>query len=151
MDLTIRLATLSDLDVLREFEQGVIGVERAFAPRTKAETIYYNLEQLIHSDQSILCVAEIDAQPVASGYAKIEKSHDYYQHDYHAYVGFLYVLPEFRGKGVIGQVEAYLCSWAKEMGVDQVELEVYAENRAAVRAYEKRGYQDFVVRMVKSI
>ena len=47
-NIKIRTATLDDIDILLEFEQGVIKAERPFDVTLGADPItYYNLEELI--------------------------------------------------------------------------------------------------------
>ncbi len=47
-----------------------------------------------------LLVAEIDRELIGSGYARIERSKPYFQYAWHTYLGFMYVVPEHRGKGI---------------------------------------------------
>lgn len=55
MDSTIRKATLKDLPILLEFEQGIIQAERSFDATLKAEHItYYDLSELITSENLVV-------------------------------------------------------------------------------------------------
>lgn len=45
-----------------------------------------------------LLVAETDRELIASGYARIERAKPYLPHTRHAYLGFMYVAPEHRGR-----------------------------------------------------
>ncbi|MEM9887341.1 MAG: hypothetical protein AAF849_15715 [Bacteroidota bacterium] len=98
MDMvTIREATLEDKAILLEFEQGVIQAERPFNPNLKVGEIqYYDIPELISSPSSAIFLAEIDAKPIGSAYARIEVAKSYFRHSFHTYLGFMYVLPEFR-------------------------------------------------------
>ena len=74
-NIKIRTATLDDIDILLEFEQGVIKAERPFDVTLGADPItYYNLEELIVSDDASLVVAEIEGEIISSGYALIIRS-----------------------------------------------------------------------------
>jgi hypothetical protein len=60
---------------------------------------YYDLEALISSPEAEVLVAELGSEIVGSGYARLEVSEAYLDHDQHSYLGFMYVVPEHRGKG----------------------------------------------------
>jgi hypothetical protein len=45
-----------------------------------------------------MIVAEADNKIIASGYARIDRSRPFLKHSTHAYLGFMYVLPEYRGR-----------------------------------------------------
>ncbi len=150
--LTIRPATINDIDTLLQFEQGVINAERPFDPTLKREdTRYYDLHQMITEPHIQLLVAELQGQLIGSGYARIETSKPYNQHRQHAYLGFMYVRPEQRGKGVNKAIMQALEEWAAAQGITELRLEVYAENDAAIKAYEKVGFENLLVQMRKEI
>src|SRR5690349_19739790 len=100
--MRIRQASISDLDRLRDLEQAMIEAERPFDDtiRTGADVRYYDLEMLIDSSDAEVLVAEVDSEIIGTGYARLERSEPYLNHDRHSYLGFMYVLPEHRGKGV---------------------------------------------------
>lgn len=152
-DLTVREATPDDLHQLLAFEQAIIEAERPFDEtiRDGADVHYYDLAGLIASDDAKVIVGEIDGEIVASGYAKIEKSEPYLQHDRHSYLGFMYVVPEQRGKGINKQIVDRLEEWSRSRGVTEMQLEVYAANSAAVKAYEKAGYEGLILTMRKAL
>lgn len=147
-DIYIRIATLEDLPTLLEFEQGVILAERPFSPTLRTGHInYYDIQALIRSDNSEVFVALIDKEIVSSGYVRIEKAKPYVQHDFYAYLGFMYVKPTFRGKGVNQKVIEALKRWAKSREVYEIRLDVYEENIPAIKAYEKAGFKKHLVEM----
>lgn len=143
-----RKAQLSDLDTLLSFEQGIITAERPFDSTLKeGEIHYYDLAKLIEDANAEVIVAELDGEVIGSGYAKISQSKDYLKHDRHCYLGFMYVRPEHRGKGVNSLVLEALKQWAKRQGIDELRLEVYNGNRTAIRAYEKAGFMPNLLEM----
>jgi ribosomal protein S18 acetylase RimI-like enzyme len=144
----IRTATIDDLDTLYVFEQGVIDAERPFDPTLKLEpTYYYDLPAMITSGNIELVVAEINSKIIASGYARIEQSKWYLQHEQHAYLGFMYVHPDYRGLAINKKIIEALKSWAALQKITELRLEVYHGNNAAIRAYEKLGFQKHMVEM----
>jgi ribosomal protein S18 acetylase RimI-like enzyme len=139
--LHIRPATHADIPVLLQFEQEVILTERPFDATLKPDPVtYYDLPFLIDSPQAVLLVGLWEGEICASGYAKIVPAQPYCQHDRYAYLGFMYVAEAYRGRGFNRQILEALQQWAKAQGLVECRLEVYADNVAAIRAYEKVGY-----------
>ena len=114
-EIKIRKALLGDLEQLLVFEQDLIKTERPFDLTLKPDPInYYDLESLLTSPRAEVVVAETDNKVIASGYARIDKSKSFLKHNTHAYLGFMYVKPEFRGQGVNLKILQSLIEWAKE-------------------------------------
>ncbi|GEN72914.1 MULTISPECIES: GNAT family N-acetyltransferase [Chryseobacterium] len=144
-----REATEQDLKVLFEFEQGIVTAERPFnSTLIDGEIHYYDLLKLIQAEDAFVLVAEENDEIVASGYARIKKPDaNYYNFDRYAYLGFMYVKPEHRGKGVNKLILDELMSWAKSKDISEVRLDVYSQNESAVKAYEKAGFQSLLTTM----
>ncbi len=146
--ITYRPATLDDLPILLAFEQGIVEAERPYNPTLKAGTInYYDLEAYVKSPDVEVLVAVLGDEVIGSGYAKIKTSKTYEQHDQHAYLGFMYVKPEHRGKGVNRILMQALIDWAKSRNLKELRLDVYSGNDGAIRAYEKVGFQHLLTEM----
>ena len=147
-NIKIRTATLDDIDVLLAFEQGVITAERPFDVTLGADPItYYNLEELILSDDASLVVAEIEGNIVGSGYALKKPARHYLNHGFYAYMGFMFTLPEYRGRGVNTKIIEKLKLWSDSKGLKEIRLTVYDENHGAIRAYEKVGFKKHIIEM----
>ena len=148
MDILIRSAIESDLPVLKSFEQGIIEAERPYDHTLKTDPIsYYDLGELVLSPDAEVVVAEIAGEPVASGYVQKRRSLDYVKSDYHAFLGFMFVVPAFRGKGINGQLLAHLFDWARANDLPDIHLTVYPGNVAAIRAYEKVKFAPHILEM----
>lgn len=146
--MNIRPAQLADLPALLQFEQAIVATERPFDPTLlEGEIHYYNLQELILSATSEVLVAEIEGKLVGSGYAQLRKAVDYVKHTHFAYLGFMYVLPPYRGQGVIQAILEGLKEWAVSKNVFEIRLEVYDENIAAKKAYHKAGFSANLVEM----
>lgn len=52
----------------------------------------------------------------------------------------MYVEPGVRGQGVHKMIIESLMSWSIDRGVSDFYLDVYVENRAAIRAYKQVGF-----------
>jgi ribosomal protein S18 acetylase RimI-like enzyme len=146
--ITIRKATINDLETLLQFEQGVISAERPFDPTLRPHpNYYYDIKQMIDDATVELVVAEANGQLVGCGYARIEKSKPYLRHDKHAYLGFMYVDPAWRGKNVNQMIVEKLKEWSIAQGLSEMRLEVYCDNHAAIKAYEKAGFSKLLIEM----
>jgi GNAT superfamily N-acetyltransferase len=147
-NIKIRTATLADMDILLEFEQGVIKAERPFDVTLGTDPItYYNLEELIVSDDASLIVAEIKGEIIGSGYALIKPARHYLNHGFYSYLGFMFTLPEYRGRGVNTRIIERLKQWSYSKGLKEIRLTVYDENHGAIRAYEKVGFKKHIIEM----
>ena len=150
--LLIRKATISDLDTLLSFEQGVITTERPFDPTLKGDpNRYYDLEKMFDAPDVELLVADLDGAVIASGYARIENAKPYLQHGQHAYLGFMYVLPAHRGKGINKMIIDVLTKWSLERNITELRLDVYQQNEAAIKAYERAGFTGHMLAMRKGL
>jgi ribosomal protein S18 acetylase RimI-like enzyme len=149
MELSLRRAWPGDLPILRQFEQGVLASERPLDPTLKDQIdVYYDWNYLLFSPDACLLVAENPQWGIlGSGYGKIRTVAHYFRHTHQAYLGFMYVKPEFRGMGINRQIIDRLRDWASQKQVSEVFLEVYEANLPAIKAYEKSGFCPYVLQM----
>jgi len=148
INFEIKQASLQQLARLKQIEQLIIQAEHNFERNFRAgEIYYYDLESLIKSQDALVLVAENNGEIIASGYAKIKPSLDYLQDDFHAYLGFMFVEPKFRGQGIIQDIIKRLVSWSKSRGMTVVCLEVLNKNDAAISAYKQLGFEKNLVEM----
>ncbi|HLS12435.1 MAG TPA: GNAT family N-acetyltransferase [Flavobacteriaceae bacterium] len=142
IDLVIRKARLVDMPILLKYEQEVIDYERAFNEDIEKEDAkYYNLHSLISGKDSAVFVGEIDGKIIATGYALIKEGLPQFVYDEYTYLGFMYVAPEYRGKGINAKIIQAALKWSEKRGIKHVRLQVYSENNSAIKAYEKLGFK----------
>lgn len=147
-NIEIRIAKPEDLETLKSFEQGVILAERPFDETLKPDPIsYYSIEDLLNDSKTIVAVATLNNTLIGSAYATIREAKKHLKHNTYAYLGFMYVDPKQRGKGVNKSIIDFLFKWIKEQNTSEVRLDVYDENNAALRAYEKAGFKKHMVNM----
>ena len=147
-EIITRPARLTDIDILLVFEQGVIAAERPFDPTLEKDPIhYYDLKKMIEATDVELLVAVSGDTLVGSGYARIETAKPYLQHAQHAYLGFMYVLPQYRGKGINKMIIDALALWAASKNITELRLDVYQNNLPAITAYEKVGFTKHMIEM----
>jgi RimJ/RimL family protein N-acetyltransferase len=146
--LKIRKAKLEDLNTLLEFEQGIITAERPYDPTLKQGTIsYYNIEKMILATDVEVLVAEVDRVIIGSGYARVATAKPYLNHDSYAYLGFMFTDPKYRGKGVNSKIIEALKNWCSSLEIYELRLDVYNDNPAAIKAYEKVGFKKHLINM----
>lgn len=144
----VRDATLKDLPILKAFEQELIRAERPFDPTIRPDaTSYYDLEAYVKSDKVKVVVAEVEGTLVSSGYAYAKPARIYLDHAQYAYLGFMYTVPEYRGRGINQQIVEVLMDWARKNDLIEVRLTVYNENLPAIKAYEKAGFKEHLNEM----
>ena len=144
----VRKATLEDVPVLLEFEQGLIKAERPMDETIKDGKIsYYDVSEFIKNDDSELYIVELNGEIVASGYAKIKPDRHYLKHAKQGYLGFMFVPESRRGKGYNKLIIDALKAWCRERKVFEIRLDVYDVNHSAIRAYEKAGFKKHLITM----
>jgi len=146
--MNFREAVINDIEQLLALEQKVVEAERQYnASIKKGKPLYYDMKNLISNSDSYLIVAEDKGKIVGTGYAQIQLSKACLQHEKHAYLGFMYVSEQYRGKGLNKKIFDRLISWNKKQGVNDHYLEVYSANSSAIRAYDKMGFKPCLIEM----
>lgn len=147
-DIRIRSAKPADLPTLLRFEQGIVSAERPYDQTLKPDPIsYYDIAAMLDAPDSEVAVAEHDGRLIGSGYAQRKASRHYLKPEFHAFIGFLYVEPDYRGQGVNQRVLDHLFTWAREKDLPEIHLTVYPDNAPAIRAYEKVGFAPYILEM----
>ena len=146
--VTIRKASLNDLEILLGFEQQIINAERLLDHTIKpGEVHFYDIAAMIAAPDVEIIVAEAGTQIIGSGFARVKNSEGYYKHQNHAYLGFMYVVPDYRGKGINKMILEHLMQWCRSQNITELKLEVYNDNPRAIKAYEKAGFKKHFISM----
>jgi GNAT superfamily N-acetyltransferase len=147
-NVKIRGASLGDLPTILKFEQGIIASERPFDPTLlPGEFHYYDLSARITDPEAAVIVAEDNGRLVAGGSAIIKKGNPYNTFKDYAFLGFMFVEPEYRGHGINRLIIEELVEWSHNKGLEEIRLQVYSENSQAIRAYEKVGFKRILTEM----
>jgi GNAT superfamily N-acetyltransferase len=151
-DIQVRRATREDLPVLLLFEQEIVRAERPFDPTLKPGKIhYYDIGQMIESTEAAVFVAWLNGSAVGSGHVRIRLGEPYNTFEKYAFLGFMYVSPEHRGRGIIQLIVQEIKQWALQKGLRELRLQVYDENIPAIRAYEKADFKKLLTEMRMSL
>ncbi|WP_435181605.1 GNAT family N-acetyltransferase [Cellulophaga omnivescoria] len=147
-EIEIRAAELKDLETLKSFEQGIIYAERPFDETLKPDPIsYYSIEDLLKDPKTLVAVATLNNTLIGSAYATVKEAKKHLKHNTYAYLGFMYVDPQYRGKGINKKIIDFLFIWIKKQHITEVRLDVYSKNTAALQAYEKAGFKKHLLNM----
>ncbi|MBA3642448.1 MAG: GNAT family N-acetyltransferase [Chloroflexia bacterium] len=93
----------------------------------------------------------IDAANTPLGVISIYPGADYFTGHRRAYVETLVVATEAEGRGVGRTLMAHADRWARERGMFEVSLDVFAENMRARDFYERCGYAVDHIRLTKRL
>jgi ribosomal protein S18 acetylase RimI-like enzyme len=150
MTFTLRQATKTDLDILEHFQQESANHVKPFDPTIKQEgkIEYYNIPELIDSKNiNLIIVENEDNKVVACGYGEIKDSPKFMKETKFGYIGFMFVLEEFRSQGIGKLILDEIFKWFKENNIKEITLKVYSENINAIKRYEKYGFKHLVTTM----
>ncbi len=141
-----RKAEMGDLPGLLEIYPLLFEASAALQPHRfqKAQQDEAFLRGTILGDDSDILVAEDGGRIVGFALLLQMETPPYkcvVRHGY-AYLMDLLVIPGYRRRGVGGELLSRAVLWAKDKGLDFVELNVLAQNEDAIRFYKKHGFFD---------
>ena len=93
----------------------------------------------------------VDAEGAPLGMIVLQPSTDHFTGHGRAYVEALVVAAEAEGKGAGRAMMAHAETWARERGLREVCLDVFAGNDRARAFYERAGYRADHTRLVKRL
>jgi ribosomal protein S18 acetylase RimI-like enzyme len=157
LEANIRLATDRDGAHLLKAVTDEQDYERALHDTRRpgveiAESYLAHIRAKIAQNQGALLIAELN--DVFAGYAAcwIEHGGNVAETDdsnHFGYVADTYVVPEFRGRGVVSRLLETAESHMRELGISRMRIWTLANNTSAKRAYEAYGFEPYEVVMEK--
>jgi len=102
-------------------------------------------------ERSLLLVAKSNNKIVGFAYATLFREYPLEVSEPFAAVNDLYVLPDFRGRGIGRKLLNECLNRIKEKGFSAVMLNVLSEDKAAIKLYEKLGFSIFTYGMVRHL
>ena len=152
--MTIRRATLADLDAIVSLVPRLV----AFGPppwrdpeamrATDQKVIRAALES--RSEDPIVLVALLNGENVA-GLIHLHSETDYYTESKHGHVADLVVAGPYEGRGIGRRLLAHAEEWARARGYEWLTISVFRENARALRTYERAGFKEDRVRLLKTL
>lgn len=139
-DIEIRKATSSDLFVIeklakmiwREHYTPIIGPNQVEYMLANFQSVAVMQEQIDNGYNYYLMI--YCGEPV--GYLATRKDADA------LFLSKIYVLKDYRGKGIAGTTMDFVVSESKKAGLGLIRLTVNKNNTGSIHAYEKMGFQN---------
>ncbi len=145
-ELTVRVATIADLDTVVELRLALVREHRA-------NPLYSRL----HPDAPILARRHVASQLRSSDEVIFLAEHRGHAVGIlrcvqvagiplalpvlHGYISSVYVVPEARRQGVLRRLFAEALAWCRSRGLDEIRLHNAVENEAANAAWESLGFE----------
>ncbi|MBM7630931.1 GNAT family N-acetyltransferase [Geomicrobium sediminis] len=85
------------------------------------------------------------------GYIELAEQRDFFTNESVAYISAIAVTPKAQGSGAGKQLMKKAEQWCSERGHSQLVLDVFKANEGAVQFYKRLGFEEEVVKMVKSL
>ena len=152
-NLIIRKANINDLEDVLELSNGLTLADLPFDKKvdikwahTKKGKKYYT--EKIKGISGVCFVVELDTKIV--GYLTAsEKQVPSYRLVRVAEIENIFVIEEYRSKGLGKKLVAEFINWAKQLKVDKVAVNVFALNEKATVFYKREGFipQDLTLEM----
>jgi len=156
MTLNIRPFKPLDLDILvsfwREIENNPTLSGDLFSPSQENETRWRkHILSVYEEDENQILIAENDGKIVGFIKIKILVTHPLVSNIKCSLISDMYVLPEFRRKGIASTLMNRVFEYVKSKGVTHVRLNVMESNIPAYNLYEKMGFVDYSIIMMKQL
>ncbi len=138
---------------LQEFERAITDTRRP-GPEMKAEYFDF-LQKEIEQKSGRLFVIRANAEPIGFASCWIEHEDNpthTTESNVYGFISDAYIVPEYRGKGIFERVDQKIHEYFSSFSeIRHVRLYVLAENRFAIQAYKKSGYDPQEITFVKKL
>jgi GNAT superfamily N-acetyltransferase len=140
MALDIRRAKSADLESLVSF--AVAEAKEAEGVKKDSERVRQGVTAALNDDSiAMYWVLEKNNTDII-GSVSIVKEWSDWNSGYYWWIQNMYILPEFRGKGLMQRLIQALKDTAREEGALELRLYVHKNNAPAISAYQKVGFFD---------
>lgn len=154
--MMIRKATLDDFEALKELKilskEAELQYSETLKPieETKERYLSYMRRDLTFEHRAIF-IAEEKGGIIGSCLVKHFKPLLISKYQKKGYISNVYVLEDYRRKGIAQKLISRAEEWLKENGVHHLALEIHIDNLPAINLYHKNGFKDYTVKMNKKI
>jgi len=105
----------------------------------------------IENENSYVLVATENNNMVGCRIGTISKPEEFRIQSKYAEAELMFVLPEFRSKGIGTKMLNQFIGWCKEKGVKRIKLITHAKNKEAHKLDRKMGFEDYDLVFEKEI
>ena len=146
MALDIRRAKSADLESLVSF--AVAEAKEAEGVKKDSERVRQGITTALNDDSIAMYWVLEKSNTGVIGSVSIIKEWSDWNSGYYWWIQNMYILPEFRGKGLMERLIQDLKDTAREEGALELRLYVHKNNAQAISAYQKVGFFDADYRMM---
>lgn len=151
----IRKATKEDLSAILKLMQELINfhysLDSYYRPAIKFRGLRDYVANAIKSPKKLLLVAESDQQIIGYFLGAIEIAPVYSSEKTVGLIADAVVNKKYRRKGVLKQLFQEALNWFNKKEVNYIELSVDARNLDAILAWKKLGFQDYKLRIRRTL
>ena len=139
IDLTITLGKVSDIDAIVRFQADM--AMESEGTMLDMDRLALGVTSAINDEQrGIYLVARAEGKPIGS--LMVTREWSDWNNMWYWWIQSVYVMPEYRKKGVYKAMYTTLKDMARENGVSQIRLYADRTNLAAQQVYKKLGMQE---------
>lgn len=154
MNYKIDKATIDDLETIDLFQIKLARFESKLdnLTRRNGKIRYYTkrkLQSILSSDRSGCLIAKIDDVPAGFCLFEVKKNPAricLYKEK--GYIGLLYVERRYRREGIGSVMLEETIKHFKEIGLQDIRINVLSCNDSAIKTYEKKGFSHRVIEMI---
>lgn len=154
MSVSVRRATAEDVPVLVALFQELDRMQsdwRVFTPRPGFyDQVGAKYQEALARSEALLVVAEDDDEVVGMAFGEISEP-SRFSDERALEISGVVVRGGYRGRGVGRELVREAARFARDAGVDWVELKTFAPNRGAMSFWEGLGFTPRVVQMTSDV
>lgn len=140
MTFHIRMATSADLESLVSF--AIAEAKEAEGIKKDSKRVRQGITAALNDDSIARYWVLEKSNTGVIGSVSIVKEWSDWNSGYYWWIQNMYILPEFRGKGLMERLIQDLKDTAREEGALELRLYVHKNNAQAISAYQKVGFFD---------
>ena len=147
--MTIRYAKPGDIEEVAELDMKLDGFEKKFDSSLKIgkkERTKKWLRKRLKDRNFKLIVTEKNSKIIGYTFGWIEKTESF-TFKKRGYICDIFILKEYRGKGIGSKLVKKLLKWFKSKGIRYVEVEVYSENKRSFKLWKYLGFREIMRRL----
>ena len=159
--VSLRAATRDDIPFLRALVARLVAFEglttrdpaaiAASSERMLLEAVEQTVQAAATESPTVAVLVAEAADGARLGCVQLQRAAEYFSGEPEAYVGVMAVAEEAEGQGVGRALMAGAEAWARERGLTRLSVEVFASNGGARAFYERLGFTEDSLRVVKRL
>ena len=152
--MRIRKATIKDFEKLKKIKilskKEELKYSETLKPIVETKHIYYEYLRLdLTKPNRAIFIAEEDNKVTGIILCKFFKPLRIVKHNIKGHISNLYILKEYRKKGVAKKLVKEAIEWLKKQNVPHISLEIHTENLPAQSLYHNFGFKNYTIKMTK--